>query len=104
LGDPAAVLSSANGTWVDRVEAAAVRASAKRSGRAPAMSSLAGYFAETFSVTPLAGVAAVLLGRKVPISFGGDAAAAATVPAGESGVGVICTDYSGTVAGRVLAV
>jgi 3-oxoacyl-[acyl-carrier-protein] synthase II len=100
LGDPGAVLTSANGTWVDRVEAAAARVSGRRSGRDVAVSSLCGYFAETFSVTPLVGVASLLLGRRLPAPFGG-------VGGGRSGgsptpadrFAVLCTDYTGTVAG-----
>lgn len=57
------VLSSANRTWLGRMEAAAIR----RGGISqPVVSSLAGQFPELFSVTPLAGIAAVLLTEKLP--------------------------------------
>lgn len=57
------VLSSANRTWLGRMEAAAIR----RGGISqPVVSSLAGRFPELFSVTPLAGIAAVLLTGKLP--------------------------------------
>jgi hypothetical protein len=75
LGNPSRVFGSANGTWLDRVESVGVR----MAGRNVAFSSLNDRFAETFSVTPLLAVAAALLGRE--------------------NAGVLCTDYSGTVAG-----
>jgi len=56
-------LSSANRTWLGRMEAAAIR----RGGISqPVVSSLAGQFPELFSVTPLAGIAAVLMTGKLP--------------------------------------
>jgi 3-oxoacyl-[acyl-carrier-protein] synthase II len=88
LGTPGAVLGSGNGTRLDRIEAAAVRAAGKRAGRELTMSTLEGAFAETFSVTPLLGVAAVLLGRGLPRAGSADLA---------GGVAVLCTDYTGTV-------
>jgi 3-oxoacyl-[acyl-carrier-protein] synthase II len=120
LGDPAAVISSANGTWVDRVEAAALRHAGSRgdsSSSAPrrtVVSSLYGHVAETFSVGPLAAVAAVLLTGKLPALFGpgpngpkgepggarasGLARATASQAPPES-FGVLCTDYAGLVSG-----
>jgi hypothetical protein len=96
LGDPPAVLASANGTWIDRAEAGAARISSKRAGREVSLSTLCGHFAETFSVTPLAGIAAVLLGKGLPQRWG-------EVRVNERGdvrdVAVLCTDYTGTVAG-----
>jgi 3-oxoacyl-[acyl-carrier-protein] synthase II len=88
LGDPALVIGSANGTWVDRVEAAAVKRSGRRAGGDVKLSSPGDRFAETFSVTPLLGVAAALLGGRRGDEGG---------PGG--GVGVLCVDYSGAVAG-----
>lgn len=70
LGDPCFVISSANGTWLDRVEAAALRLSGRRSGQFPNVSSLAGHMAECFSVTPLASIAAVLLTGNLPRLWG----------------------------------
>jgi 3-oxoacyl-(acyl-carrier-protein) synthase len=90
LGAPAAVLGSGNATRLDRVEAAAVRLAGERVGRELTMSTLEGAFAETFSVTPLLGVAAVLLGRGLPRAGSADAAA---------GVAVLGTNYTGTVCG-----
>jgi 3-oxoacyl-[acyl-carrier-protein] synthase II len=103
LGDPAAVLTSANGTWVDRLEAAAARTSARRRGNGEAnLSTLCGYFAETFSVTPLLGVAAVLLARTLPQAFG-PTAVDPDVSDLTSGSAVLCTDYTGTVCGVLVS-
>ena len=94
LGDAGAVLGSANRTWVDRAESAAVRLSARRRGREVATASLGATFAETFSVTPLVGVAAVLLTGRLPMSDLPHAEGT-----GADGVAVLCTDYAGTVSG-----
>ncbi len=90
IGNPEIVLGSANGTWVDRVESTATRLSARAAGRNVMSTTLSPIFAETFSVTGLLGVASGLLARKLP----GD-----IVCASPEGFGVICTDYTGTVAG-----
>jgi 3-oxoacyl-[acyl-carrier-protein] synthase II len=78
LGTPGSVIGSGNGTWIDRVESAAAKAAARRAGRDVSLTTLGDRFAETFSVTPLLGVAAAVLGRRR------DAA-------------VLCTGYTGTV-------
>jgi 3-oxoacyl-[acyl-carrier-protein] synthase II len=70
LGDPRYVLASANGTWIDRVEAAGIRHSARRAGRPAVVSSPYGHIAETFSVNALAGIAAVLLTGRLPSLLG----------------------------------
>jgi 3-oxoacyl-[acyl-carrier-protein] synthase II len=99
LGDPVAVLSSANGTWIDRVETAAAKVAARARGTGePTLSTLCGYFAETFSVTPLLGVAAILLGRALPQTFGPTATDAAVSDL-SGGAAVLSTDYTGTVCG-----
>jgi hypothetical protein len=113
-------MSSANGTWIDRVEAGALRhaaalrratTSSSRSPERTVVSSLYGHIAETFSVGPLAAVAAVLLTGKLPALFGPGpgareatgvgatiARATGTEPASQS-FGVLCTDYVGLVSG-----
>ncbi len=58
---PPAVLSSAAGVWLDRLEADALSSAGVKS-----VSSIAGYVAETFSATPLMGTAAVLAARSLP--------------------------------------
>jgi len=116
LGSPRFVVSSANGTWIDRVEAAALRHVA---GEAPAsksravVSSIYGYVAETFSTCPLAALAAVLLTGRLPALFGpgpGLGNGCAAGPIGASGTegratpfGVLCTDYAGLVSGCRIA-
>jgi 3-oxoacyl-[acyl-carrier-protein] synthase II len=103
LGDPAAVLTSANGTWIDRVESAASKRSLRTRGTGELnLSTLCGYFAETFSVTPLLGVAAILLARTLPQTFG-LSAADATVSDVSAGAAVLCTDYTGTVCGVLVS-
>jgi 3-oxoacyl-[acyl-carrier-protein] synthase II len=103
LGDPAAVLTSANGTWIDRVEAAAAKMSARTRGKAePTLSTLCGHFAETFSVTPVLGVAAIVLGRRLPQTFG-PTANDTTVSDVSAGAAVLCSDYMGTTCGVLVA-
>jgi 3-oxoacyl-[acyl-carrier-protein] synthase II len=105
LGDPAAVLTTANGTWIDRVEGAAAKMSARSRGKGDGanLSTLCGYFAETFSVTPLLGVAAILLGRRLPQMFGPTAADADVSNDIPSGAAVLCPDYTGTVCGVLVS-
>jgi 3-oxoacyl-[acyl-carrier-protein] synthase II len=101
IGSPRHVIGSANGTWIDRAETAAVRHSIERREAPRTYATLNGHMAETFSVNPLAAVAAVLLTGRVPALLG-------PVPPGLSApddadrprsVGVLCTDYAGLVAG-----
>ncbi len=58
---PPAVMSSAAGVWLDQLEAAALSQAGVKS-----VSSIAGYIAETFSATPLMGIAAVLAAKRLP--------------------------------------
>jgi hypothetical protein len=73
-----------------------------RGTREANLSTLCGYFAETFSVTPLLGVAAVLLPRKLPQTFG-PAATGANVSDVSAGAAVLCTDYTGTMCGVLVS-
>lgn len=100
LKNPANILSSACGTWVDRAEAAAIR----RNHGARSVSAIYGHIAESFSVSPLVGLAAALLSGRMPRLLGG---------AWENGRGImgasgeervdslaaICTDFTGVVSG-----
>jgi hypothetical protein len=100
LRNPANVLSSACGTWIDRAEAAAIR----RSDAVRLVSAIYGHMAETFSVSPLVGLAAALLSRKMPRLLGGSWKADGEVRAasGEEpidSVAAICTDFTGAVCG-----
>lgn len=97
LSDPPAIMSSANGTWLDRVEDGALRLSAARSGHRAAVSSLCGHLAECFSAGPLAAVAAVLLGGSLPTSYGSYTLAACDGPV--ESFAALASDYSGLVAG-----
>ena len=78
------VVNSANGTWLDRVEAAALRRACAERGLT--VSSLRGVLAECFSAGPLAALAGVLLN-------GGP-----TVPADEQPgrIAVLGSDFNGT--------
>jgi hypothetical protein len=98
LGPARHVITSANGTWVDRAEAAALR------GAAPVVvSSMYGHMAETFSVGPLAGIAAVLLTGRLPALFGPGPGGRGNVVASTAAVApsftVLCTDHVGLVSG-----
>jgi 3-oxoacyl-[acyl-carrier-protein] synthase II len=95
LSDPETVMSSANGTWIDRVEAGALRESAKRTGRAAKVSSLSGHIAECFSAGPIAAIAAVLLGGRLPPMLG--TALATTEKTRE--FAALATDYNGSISG-----
>ncbi|MDX1563909.1 MAG: beta-ketoacyl-[acyl-carrier-protein] synthase family protein [Phycisphaeraceae bacterium] len=102
LGRPSHFLCSANATSIDRFEAAGLAAATEAT-----VSSLYGPLAETFSVMPLASVAAVVLGRKLPPLRGnhGDLPDSLQAAAGteKPGVlGVLAVDYAGLVAGTSL--
>jgi 3-oxoacyl-[acyl-carrier-protein] synthase II len=104
LGRPAHVISSANGTWIDRAELAALR----RACDAATVSSIYGHTAESFSATPLLGLAGALLSGKMMRLRGGGETLAGTRPATGAepvdSVVSLCTDYSGLVSGVKIAV
>lgn len=85
------VLSSANGTSIDRLEAAALARGGER-----VVSSLAGHIAETFSVMPLAGIAAFLLNRRLPPLLGEPPGKLLKSSGNETieRAGFICSDYT----------
>lgn len=60
LGQPDHLITSANSTWLGRMETAALNGSPRT------LTSLYGHIAETFSVMPLAAIAAVALTRRLP--------------------------------------
>jgi 3-oxoacyl-[acyl-carrier-protein] synthase II len=105
LGSPENLISSASGTWIDRAEAAAIR----RCDSVRLVTSVYGHAAETFSASPLAGIAAVLLSGKWPRLVGGawDQPGARGATGDENAAGSfasICTDFTGCVSGvRVAA-
>jgi 3-oxoacyl-[acyl-carrier-protein] synthase II len=108
LGAPGFVISSANGTWVDRAEAAALRHVGRKGlAEQPVVSSVYGHVAETFSAGPLAAIAAVLLTGRLPALFGTGAPGLRGARSGAErpgSFGVICTDYTGLVSGCRVAV
>jgi hypothetical protein len=94
------VISSANGTWVDRAELAAIR----RESAGAVVSSPYGLAPETFSCGPLIGIAGTLLTRRmIPLAGGGLAdvkdVSAATGGDAVDSVVALCTDYTGAVSG-----
>jgi 3-oxoacyl-[acyl-carrier-protein] synthase II len=84
LKDPQSVMSSSNNTWIDRAESAAIR----RANPNASVSALYGRIAETYSVGPLASLAARL----------------SASPRATDSFAVLCTDYTGLVAGTRIAV
>jgi 3-oxoacyl-[acyl-carrier-protein] synthase II len=97
LGTPSAVICSANNTWLDRAEAAALGKSPIRAA------SIYGYIAECSSAMVLAGTAAVLLTGRLPRpleaseGFGGIATPNTSREVAE--FAAISTDYAGAVSG-----
>ena len=94
------VISSANNTHIDRIEAAAIRKSAPQA----VTSMLYGRFPETFSAGPLAAVATLLLSRRMPRAVTGQPglrlASGSEQPAQ---CAVLCSDYHGLAAGVRIA-
>ncbi len=95
LGEVGHVMSSACGTWVDRAEAAAIR----RGGGNAVVSTMCGHVAETFSATPLIGMAAVLLSKRMPKLLGLAAGRAAREDEAMQSFISLCTDFSGSCSG-----
>jgi 3-oxoacyl-(acyl-carrier-protein) synthase len=99
LKNPANILSSASGTWIDRAEAAAIR----RAGGARIVSAIYGHISETFSALPLVGLAAAMLTGKMPALLGGGWDGGEIRGAGGNeeidAVTAICTGFTGAVSG-----
>lgn len=101
LKSPTHVISSANGTWVDRTELAALR---RCCGEGAVVSSVYGHLAESFSVGPLLALAGTLLsGRMMALRGAGLANVSGLSPATGTekpeAVVALCTDYQGLVSG-----
>jgi len=93
LGDVRHIVSSANGTWLDRLEAIAI---GHRNSKQ--VSSLSGHLAETYSVMPLAAIAAVLLTGQMPPLLGAGIHSERVVspmPRLPTPFAVLCSDYTG---------
>jgi 3-oxoacyl-[acyl-carrier-protein] synthase II len=107
LGDPAHIITSANGTWIDRAESAAIRRSISGGGGDRVVSSIYGHIAETFSVSPLVAITATLLSRKMPRFLASDCEGGgihtATGDENADNFAAICTDFSGSVSGLCVA-
>ena len=94
------MLTSASRTWVDRSEAAAIRAAAPDA----VVSSIYGHTAEHFSATPLLGIASALLGGRIPRALEPMRdlkSADGTEPAGR--FAALCTDFTGCASGALIA-
>ena len=105
LKNPANILSSACGTWIDRAEAAAIR----RGNGARSVSAIYGHIAESFSVSPLVGLAAAMLSHKMPRLLGGEwensrGILGATGDQSVDTLAAICTDFTGIVSGVSLSI
>lgn len=122
---PEFIVSSANGTWIDRVEAAAIRrygggpgssvsgesatdghergarGEPDNAARRPTVSSMCGHVAECFSALPIAAIAYVLLTGRLPALRGTAPRGSKPALGGErpESFGVMATDYCGTMAG-----
>ena len=106
LGNFDHLLTSANGTCIDRIESAALRQVLRSDPRDVVVSALYGHTPELFSAGPLASIAAVLLSGRLPALFGPGprvsdrvARAGRLVPAkgveSPHSFAVIATDYTG---------
>ena len=102
IGTPRAIISSANATWIDKAEAKGI-SQALADVAAPGMiGCLYGPVAEMYSVTPLASLAAALLGDALPCvrqvaSMGDEKSSAADVTVDSRTFGVLASDFSGLV-------
>lgn len=105
LQRPHLVLSSANGTWIDRVESAAIRRMRRRDADGPCIvGAMYGHVGESFSVLPLASIAGTLLRGRLPSLLTGtmDADQDLQIACGQEqakSFTVICTDYTGLASG-----
>ncbi|MDB5358148.1 MAG: putative 3-oxoacyl-[acyl-carrier-protein] synthase [Phycisphaerales bacterium] len=102
LGEVSHVITSANGTWLDRLESLAIRR-----GHTRVVTSLAEHVAETFSVIPLAAIAAVLLTGRMPKLMGNLPMKAGIRPASgderPEQFAVLCSDYTRMLSGALIA-
>jgi hypothetical protein len=105
IDDPDAVISCASGSRLDRIELEALRRAARRAaspGRPLRVTTLYGYLAETFSVGPLAAVAAGLLVRCLPAMTAAPAGWPASMRVADGTTelrrfGVLCADHTGPI-------
>src|SRR5207244_3386543 len=98
--DTGHIITSANGTWIDRAELAALRRSRKPS----VISTMYGHIAETFSAGAMAGLAATLLRKAMPPMRSRDVQTVSRIRFADGieppdDFAAICTDYTGLAAG-----
>jgi hypothetical protein len=89
LGAVDSVIVSSNGTWTDRVEAAALRRTRYRG----AVGSVEGYLPELLSAGPLAALAGVLLTGRVPQRLFDNNGSGGSK--GARSVGLLASDFAG---------
>ena len=105
IGDPPAVVCCASGSRLDDVEFEALSQSALRAYTPQhplIVTTLYGYLAEMFSAGPIAAVAAVLLGGRLPVLPGRPHGWPASMRAADGDAldgdfGVLCADHTGPV-------
>jgi hypothetical protein len=104
LDNPVRIICSANKMSTDRAEFAAIR----RSENVRVVSAIHGHIAETFSASPLVGIAATVLSRKLPKMLGHDWPTGAYSYAKGidevSDFAAIASDISGAVSGLRVAI
>jgi 3-oxoacyl-[acyl-carrier-protein] synthase II len=89
LHRPQQILCSANNTWIDRAE----RRATECDHRPRELAAITTYTGESFSVTPMLGIAAALLARRLP---------GAQAPLGS--FAALCTDFTGAAAGLRISI
>lgn len=94
LGAVDGLVVSSNGTWTDRVEAAALR----RAGYTGAVGSVEGHLPELLSAGPLAALAGVVLTGRVPARLFDGGSDRERGPRAARSVGLLCTDFTGSCA------
>ena len=100
VGATTHIMTSANGTVLDRIENAGIRRRVQQTGNIqPHVSSIYGYMAETFSVMPLASLSSVLLTGRIPDLLGPARGLGPSLQASHGQVtdafSVLCTDITG---------
>lgn len=100
------MFSSRNDTWLDRVERMALKTWNHSGGQLTSAPGMYGYLAECFSPLPLAGIAAVLLSRRMPPWPESFPVVPRAISADEAPAtfGVLCTDYAGFISGARITV
>ncbi len=106
VGTTSHIMTSANGTVLDRIEKTGIRRRIQKGTiGAPHVSSIYGYMAETFSVMPVASLAAVLLSGRMPNLLGPATQLGSHLQPSDNkpidAFTVLCTDITGLAASAV---